>query len=79
MVQILLGIWFVVVIGLIIFKVAKSEGQTGIDLSHDDLIRYKTLDEVRKKCREISESGEVTYFSLEDIDKIVDGLKEKNE
>jgi len=75
MMQVLLGIWFLMVIGLVVWKAMRPEMQAKNDVSHDDLIRYKALDEVRRKCREVTESGEVSYFTLDDIDRIIDELK----
>lgn len=38
-------------------------------------IKKRTLDSVSIKCREMSNNGEVTYFSIEDIDRIINDLK----
>lgn len=41
------------------------------------LVREATLDEMYFRCKELSEQGEVTYFSLEDIWSIKEELKYK--
>jgi len=38
-------------------------------------LRDSSYEAVYKKCKEASQTGEVMYFSLEDIDRIVDELK----
>ena len=43
----------------------------------ENIVRKRTLDEVSMKCRSLSENGEVTYFSCEDIDRIIAELKKE--
>ena len=47
------------------------------DRIEENIIRKRTLDEVSMKCRSLSENGEVTYFSCEDIDRIIAELKKE--
>lgn len=43
----------------------------------ENIIRKRALDEVSMRCKALSENGEITYFSLEDIDRIVGELKKE--
>lgn len=48
-------------------------------LSDDDImfIRNTAYDEIIRKCRQLSKDGEVTYFSIEDLEKIAKNLKDR--
>ena len=48
-------------------------------LSDEDIrfIRNSAYDEIIRKCRQISNDGEVTYFSIEDLEKIAKNLKDR--
>ena len=48
------------------------------DYSMEEKIAYnKAYDKLRRKCKELSDNGEVTYFSMEDIDSIISQLKKE--
>lgn len=47
------------------------------DRIEENIIRKRAYDEVSNRCRKMAQNGEVTYFSLEDIDRIVADLKKE--
>ena len=48
------------------------------DYSMEERIAHnKAYDMLRRKCKELSDNGEVTYFSMDDIDRIISDLKKE--
>ena len=48
------------------------------DYSMEERIAHnKAYDKLRRKCKELSDNGEVTYFSMDDIDRIISDLKKE--
>ena len=47
------------------------------DRIEENIIRKRAYDEVSLRCRKMAQHGEVTYFSIEDIDRIVAELKKE--
>ena len=48
------------------------------DYSMEERIAYnKAYDNLRRKCKKLSDNGEVTYFSMDDIDRIISDLKKE--
>ena len=47
------------------------------DRIEENIIRKRAYDEVSIRCRKMAQNGEVTYFSIEDIDRIVAELKKE--
>jgi len=77
MVAIYVFIAIVVAAALYYLKLVTTDEKKQIDnIPHDELMRYKVLDEVNRKFRELAQSGEVSYFSLDDVNKIIDELKD---
>ena len=76
----LLPIFIIIFIMLIVVMYASGKlndkPETGkMNLSAEELLRYKTIDEMVRKLQNVADSGEVNYFSMDDIRKVADEMK----
>lgn len=76
MAYIFVFIWAMVFI-TIIANILRKNNSPESNISNRKLLRYKTLDEARKRFKEVADSGEVNYFTIDDIDRIIEELKDK--
>lgn len=76
-VTVIILVW-VIVLMIIIKSIIKKGDYRENTYTNQELNRYKTLDEVRRKFKEMSDSGEVNYFSMDDVDRIIDELKNRD-
>lgn len=57
----------------------KSDELALAEKSEEEMLFFRNAayDEIFRKCKETAEKGEVTYFSLEDLQTIIDELKSR--
>ena len=68
---------WVFIIVAVIKAIKGSRSNSTADLTnHDISVKLLAYEEVYNKCKTMSDSGVVTYFSLDDIRTIVDKLEE---
>ena len=69
-------VWVFIIVA-VIKAIKGSRSNSTEDLTnHDISVKLLAYEEVYNKCKMMSDSGEVTYFSLDDIRTIVDKLEE---
>lgn len=69
-------IWVFIIVAVIRAIKGRKSSSTADLTNHDISVRLLAYEEVYNKCKMMSDSGEVTYFSLDDIRTIVDKLEE---
>ncbi len=70
------GILFATLWGMTAYFSNKVDEVKAKGTTEEELLRYRTIDELVKKLQDLSDSGEVTYFSMSDIRKVADEMKD---
>ena len=69
--------WIVFIVWIIRMARSRKISSDPSGLTNQEIAtKINAYEEVYNKCKVMSDSGEVTYFSLEDIRTIVDKLEE---